>query len=199
MPYASPICGIYKIENKTSGKCYVGQSRNVNKRLAEHKRLLRRDLHPNRHLQNAFNKHGEDAFSFSLEIVCEDAKDLDAVELMLLSQEARFDFPPDYNIAIMSTTGMTGRKHSKAAREKIGNAHKGHKPWRDEAYRSSLSFASVRKNMADEEFMAKLRLVIHVYEMTNSYNEAGRRLGLDANSVRKLYLRKETYNDGHTL
>lgn len=73
------ICGIYIIENKTSGKKYIGQSKNIIQRFYQHKSRLRGNIHPNKKLQNAWNKYGEDDFIFNILKVC-DLKDLDDME-----------------------------------------------------------------------------------------------------------------------
>ena len=60
-------CGIYLITNKVTGKVYVGQSNNVEQRLAAHKCSLRtNDGKENHHLQNSWNKYGENNFRFSI-------------------------------------------------------------------------------------------------------------------------------------
>ena len=51
--------GIYKIVNEENGKVYVGKSVDVKERKYKHFDKLRRDEHPNPHLQNSFNKYGE--------------------------------------------------------------------------------------------------------------------------------------------
>ena len=63
------ISGIYKIVNKVNGKYYVGGSKNIHKRWLEHKGLLRRNIHDNGHLQNAWNKYGEATFDFIVECI----------------------------------------------------------------------------------------------------------------------------------
>lgn len=62
--------GIYTIVHTASGKHYVGSSANLHKRIAEHKRLLKKGTHINRKLQNAFAKYGECSFSFTPIIYC---------------------------------------------------------------------------------------------------------------------------------
>lgn len=62
------ICGIYKIESP-SGKCYIGQSVNIDKRIYEHKRQLSAGTHCNRKLQNAYNKYKESLMWEVLEVV----------------------------------------------------------------------------------------------------------------------------------
>lgn len=62
--------GIYKIENTINSKVYVGSSNNIKVRWRKHKALLRHNKHPNQHLQNAWNKYGEDMFIFSVIELC---------------------------------------------------------------------------------------------------------------------------------
>ena len=55
-----PLSGIYKISNLLNGKMYIGQSKNVYEREAEHFTALRRNRHPNKSMQRDWNKdnHG---------------------------------------------------------------------------------------------------------------------------------------------
>lgn len=54
-------CAIYKISCKNSDKIYIGESVNVSSRIVKHFSRLRHNLHPNKWLQNIFNKHGEES------------------------------------------------------------------------------------------------------------------------------------------
>ena len=60
------ICGIYKIENLVNGKVYVGQSINIKTRFMSHKSELKSNNHSNIHLQNSWNKYGEENFKFEI-------------------------------------------------------------------------------------------------------------------------------------
>lgn len=68
------MIGIYKILNITNGKYYVGSSVNINGRWLKHKALLRHNKHENPKLQNAWNKYGEESFSFEIIEECEKEK-----------------------------------------------------------------------------------------------------------------------------
>lgn len=57
--------GIYQIRNSTNGKIYIGSSKDLHKRQLEHKKQLRKNLHHCYHLQQAYNKYGQDVFEFS--------------------------------------------------------------------------------------------------------------------------------------
>ena len=63
------LCGIYQIKNIINNKSYIGQSTDINKRIAKHKASLRHNKHNNSHLQNAYNKYGEDKFVFKQSMV----------------------------------------------------------------------------------------------------------------------------------
>jgi group I intron endonuclease len=59
-------CGIYQIRCNASGKLYVGSSNRMYTRWSEHRRFLRKGKHHSQHMQHAWTKYGEDAFSFSI-------------------------------------------------------------------------------------------------------------------------------------
>lgn len=65
------ICGIYCIENVSNNKRYIGQSKDVYERWKQHKYDLNKCCHYNRHLQNAWNKYGEENFKFYIIEECE--------------------------------------------------------------------------------------------------------------------------------
>lgn len=54
--------GVYCILNTVNQKRYVGSSNNCYLRLMDHRAELRSNVHANKHLQNAFNKYGENVF-----------------------------------------------------------------------------------------------------------------------------------------
>ncbi|HLK55045.1 MAG TPA: NUMOD3 domain-containing DNA-binding protein [Chthonomonadaceae bacterium] len=55
---------IYCLLNKTTDKVYIGQTRSEGVRFKQHRWQLRRNNHTNKHLQNAWNRDGEQAFDF---------------------------------------------------------------------------------------------------------------------------------------
>ena len=58
------MMGVYEIINIENGRSYVGSSVNIKRRWREHVGKLRKGIHPNKHLQRAWNNDGEGAFSF---------------------------------------------------------------------------------------------------------------------------------------
>ena len=67
----NPKSGIYKIVNKLDGKYYVGSTKDFDTRWKEHIYDLDRNIHHNNHLQNAWNKYGEQNFIFEVVEECE--------------------------------------------------------------------------------------------------------------------------------
>lgn len=67
-------CGIYAIQNDINGKIYVGQSRDIEDRWKGHKNSLNKGEGINRHLQNSWDKYGEDNFTFSVLCECATSK-----------------------------------------------------------------------------------------------------------------------------
>ena len=68
------MIGIYKITNTINGKCYIGQSVNIERRLEFHKKLLSYGNHPNNHMQNSVNKYNIDNFTFEIIEECDKSK-----------------------------------------------------------------------------------------------------------------------------
>jgi hypothetical protein len=57
-----PVCGIYKITNLKNGRIYIGQSRNVQVRWANHVNQLVSGSHSNSKLLQDFKEYGIKAF-----------------------------------------------------------------------------------------------------------------------------------------
>ena len=64
------LSGIYQIKNLVTGKLYIGSAKEFRLRFNVHKTYLRKNTHCNKKLQNAWNKYGEEGFSFEPLFVC---------------------------------------------------------------------------------------------------------------------------------
>jgi group I intron endonuclease len=114
---AQRICGIYAI--KRDERAYIGHSSNITKRWSNHKSDLRRGVHDNPHLQNAWDKYGEEEFEFVVLEECE-------VELLHIREQHHLDQHLDnYNCGTIVASPMRGRKHTPGAKEKISAAKVG--------------------------------------------------------------------------
>ena len=115
------VCGIYCIENMINNKKYIGQSIDIYRRWKDHKRKLNSGKHHNIYLQNAWNKYGEENFSFYIVEKCpEDA--LDEKERFYI---LKFNcMNPNYGYALENGGNM--KKHlSKETRNKISKSRIG--------------------------------------------------------------------------
>lgn len=90
------LCGIYKITNKISGKCYIGQSVDIFERFREHKRAKNKKQQL---ISKAISKYGQENFEFKVLLTCEkDPKILDDLEIKLI-KEFNSRTPNGYNIS----------------------------------------------------------------------------------------------------
>ena len=136
-----PICGIYKITHRESGKCYVGQSVDVFGRWKSHSNLAgkRKSL-----IQKAFAAHGIESFSFVVIEEC-DRKLLNEREVFWI---AHFDcmVPNGYNL---TSGGGQGTFISEETKCKQSEALKG-KPLSDETRRKMSEAVKMRPPPSEE-------------------------------------------------
>lgn len=62
--------GVYMITCTENNKCYIGSSRNIEKRWLRHKEDLKKGTHFNKHLQSAWIKYTQSSFVFSILEYC---------------------------------------------------------------------------------------------------------------------------------
>lgn len=111
--------GVYMIRNSITNEIYVGSSINLEKRKYEHFRLLRRNTHTNRHMQNSYNKYEESAFIFEILKVCE------KYECLSLEQYFINLLSPKYNINPIAGSSLNV-KHTKETIDKMRKSLTGH-------------------------------------------------------------------------
>lgn len=90
---------IYRITNTKNKKCYIGQSvQKNNKRINNHRYLLKANRHSNQHLQYAWNVYGSDAFLFEKIAFATSTKELDELEKILIKEHRSDNAEFGYNI-----------------------------------------------------------------------------------------------------
>lgn len=161
------ICGVYKILNKVNGKCYIGSSSDVNKRISTHKRRLLTGKHESPVLQRVYNKYGLSSLEFILLEECS----LD--QQIALEQKYIDTIKPQYNIALDALAPMAGRKHSEITKLKMSRVPhpKGKDSWsygkkwspefREKVLASRRGFkhsAETRKKMRNTALLKKSHL-----------------------------------------
>lgn len=115
--------GVYLISNNVNGKCYVGSTIHLDQRRKQHFSRLAHNKHVNKHLQNAYNKYGREAFEFEvLEIIDID----DSIKENLLMREQFWidNLKPAYNILPVAGSNL-GYHHTEETKQKISNSTKG--------------------------------------------------------------------------
>lgn len=65
------MTGVYEILNSKNKKVYIGSSKDIERRIKDHKYKLKNGIHHNYKLQNDWNKYGEDVFSWSVLKECD--------------------------------------------------------------------------------------------------------------------------------
>jgi len=129
------MMGIYEICNLCDGKAtaYVGGSVDIGERWKQHVRALRRGDHENSHLQRAWNKYSEGAFSFC---VLERVKD--KASLLMREQyflDRAFEVGDPYNIARCAEASSRGLTFTQEHRRKISEAARRRPPVSEETRR----------------------------------------------------------------
>jgi len=128
------MIGVYKIA--VNDKCYVGSSSfDIANRWNQHLSKLRKGTHGNAHLQNSFNKHGEEVLIFSVLEVVETPEGVIDVEQKYIDE-----LKPEYNLCPVAGSSLgikrtaefkqkcvdrlTGISRSEETKRKIGIANK---------------------------------------------------------------------------
>lgn len=95
--------GVYLIKNLINNKVYVGSTKTSFKiRKNKHLRLLRKNIHYNEHLQNAWNYYGEDNFIFEILMIL-NPNECDKFEGETIKLHQSNNRNRGYNIASVST------------------------------------------------------------------------------------------------
>lgn len=137
------LSGIYSIINDLNGHQYIGSSIDIYRRFKEHKYYLHNGKHHSTYLQNAWDKYGENSFSFNILKVVERKENLIAIEQEFLSR-----LQPEYNIFKICCNSPQGTKHSKEHCQKISDTLKGHK--HSEESKKKMSFSHRGEKLSEE-------------------------------------------------
>jgi group I intron endonuclease len=143
--------GIYVILCEKAGKAYVGSSKHINERFGQHKHDLRKNVHPNKKLQHAYNKYGLNEFEFGVLENCSEDQLLQREQFYIDSllgdafRDVGFNLAPiagrmkgiiawnkGLKLGKQSTEliqkrveGRRGYRHSVETRQKIADGNKG--------------------------------------------------------------------------
>jgi group I intron endonuclease len=141
------ISGIYCFENLVNGKRYIGQSKDILRRLQEHEVRLLRGVDKSTNLQRAVDKYGIGNFRFSIleECICEE---LNEREIYWISAYQSNDRRYGYNISPGGDRSLEGYNHSDETRRKLSEMKKGSRL--SEEHKRKISIGNKGKVMSDE-------------------------------------------------
>lgn len=136
--------GIYMICGPNDGE-YIGSAVNIHKRWIQHKNQLRKNIHPNKHMQSSWNKHGESLFTF---IVIERCSKEFLLEREQVHINALLSFSSNaYNI--LTTAGSAlGVKRSAETKRKMSESKK---------HRHSVKFSDESRRRMSEALKGNKR------------------------------------------
>lgn len=145
------IAGVYAIMHPASGRAYIGSSKDVLGRWADHQKRLKAHTHHSPYLQNAWNKYGNDSFSFVLIERCQ-LSQLIVREQFWISQAQASNHCFGFN--------MSGLAHapqpSSEGRARIGESNKRRigKPWNavdPDSWKKNISHSRTGKKYGQRE------------------------------------------------
>ena len=116
--------GIYCIRNIINNKSYIGSAIKFKSRKNQHFSELRRNIHTNGRLQNAFNKYGEENFVFEILCIVENKYNLIHIEDLYIKLFDTSNRNIGYNICSKAGS-LLGFKFSDESKKKMSIASKG--------------------------------------------------------------------------
>lgn len=101
----------------------MGSAVDLRKRCREHRSLLNKEIHPNSHLQSAWNKYGPEAFLITVLCYAEDGDNLLELEQIFMDHARCYE--PDYGYNILKVAGSRqGHVPSVETRKKTSDSMK---------------------------------------------------------------------------
>jgi len=116
--------GIYLIKNIINNKVYIGSAINIDRRWKQHKSLLKEGKHHSEHLQSAWDKYGEQSFTFDLLEEVTNPQDLLEHEQVYLDYYKSYEGDRGYNICKVAGSKL-GLLHSEETKLKMSESAKG--------------------------------------------------------------------------
>lgn len=169
---------IYKIENKVNGKVYIGQTiAGFKKRIGEHVSALRHNRHNNDYLQRAWNKHGEENFSYSILETC-DVDSLDDAEVFWIDYYRTFS--ESYNL---ESGGNKNKRHSKYSRKKMSKVMR--ERVKTPEFRKMI-MERARKYSGKNNNRARKVICITTNEVFDTLTEASKKTGVRVQDIHKV-------------
>ena len=150
------ISGVYKITNTKNGRVYIGSSRDIKRRWKEHKHKLSNTIHPNIHLQSAWDKYGRDVFKFEILFFCKVERLIHFEQIFIDFYIWKIGWKVMYN-NVPNAGSNLGYKQTEEAKMKISEAGK------------KRVYTSERNNKISEALMNRKLTSEHRKSLSISY------------------------------
>jgi group I intron endonuclease len=191
------ITGIYKITNIVNNKVYIGSSHNIVNRWKTHLRGLKNNKHHSKKLQNSFNKHGIDKFTF--EVIEECSREL-LIEIEQYWIDKLDSYNKGYNIVTKAGVnyGMLGKHHNDDFKKRKSEEMKGNKfslgLKHSDEYKNYMKLINSGKNnpnygrkMNPEEIKKRIESV-KINGVFKGENNPNFKFKIESESLKKLFL-----------
>lgn len=144
--------GVYLIRNKANGKVYVGSSVRIEERWEDHIRELNGNRHNNRYLLHAWQKYGQENFSFEIIETTDDESSLVDLEQKWIDYFRSYERDKGYNLS-PHAYNILGYRFTEEQRKRVSEALKGKR--KSEEHRKKLW---INRKVTEEQrrFMSQL-------------------------------------------
>lgn len=120
------MTAVYAIEHVSTKRCYVGSALDVARRWDAHRSMLRRGIHDNTHLQNAWNAYGSNEFAWKILEVVDDVESLLGREQFWMDSLCALEPLAGFNVCSRAGS-RRGIPHSAATKKRIAASQRGRK------------------------------------------------------------------------
>lgn len=188
------IAGIYKIEQISNKKVYIGSSNNIKRRCHRHMTDLRCNRHDNKYLQNAFNKYGKNDFKIEMLEKCPNDM-LQEREQYYIDKFESYNECNGFNLLknAYSSKGKIVSQETKEKLKKFSNSEKEIysrrkrmiEKWKDPSYRD-FQLNERKERSKNEEYINKRNNSFSSEEYKNKRSDIAKKMWKNENSRNKL-------------
>lgn len=179
------VSGIYKIENLLNGKVYIGQSKDLFARYAQHFNNGLK-INAKNHLYYSMNKYGIENFSFQILKI---TYDLDYWERFFIGWYKSYDFNLGYNLTDGGQKTNRRKDDFKYSDElKLKMSKKAKERWANPIYRENILESQRRGKLSEEGRRNRSEATKNMWE-TGKFKDQGKKI---SNTVKGRLKSEET-------
>lgn len=187
------LCGIYKITCTANNVCYIGQSINIYNRWNKHKTKLKANNHENKHLQNIYNKYGNETFVYEIIELC-------SIDLLDARERYWIKCYGGANSKNNCNNDSGGNKYkvcSNKTKQKLSESHKGYKVKEETKKKISATTKGKYSQRYNSIKVVKIDKQGNIVKEYDSLSSAGRDVGISYGSIKKRTKHSERLYDNY--